>query len=463
MSFFGLDIAVSGLRAQQLAMNVTAQNITNAGAEGYHRQEAVTTAGTPLVGALTLANGSAAQLGTGTLIKTIRRLQSDFIDNQVRSENQLSGSWSYKQNALSQVESILAEPGDNGLATSFDAFWNSWNDLATSPESSSSKIATVEEGASLAQRINTLCGNLRDLQNQADSNVMTNANEINRLATEIAHLNEQIGKAAGDTTNQPCDLLDKRDVLLKELSHIINYQTNNTAGADLVISIGGKALVQGDMVSEVGITEGANGWSQLSWTDDGTTVSITGGEILGQIEARDDLIGGYINTLNNITSKLIDEVNKLYSSGTTPSGSPAGNFFIGSDASSIAVDANLVATPTNLTASYTGDSGSNKLAQDIAALANKGVMANGESIYGAYTSLVSQIGADSEEAQSRADLHALSLDELSTQTEAVSGVSLDEEMSNMVKFQQAYNATARIFTTIDEMMDTLVSMGKVGR
>ncbi|MEN6521542.1 MAG: flagellar hook-associated protein FlgK [Armatimonadota bacterium] len=463
MSFFGLDIAVSGLNAQQLAMNVTAHNITNAGTEGYHRQEAVTTAGTPLVGALTLANGSAAQLGTGTLVRTIRRLQSEFIDNQIRSEEQLSGSWNYKQNALSQVESFLAEPGDSGLSTSFDEFWNSWNDLATSPESSSSKIAVVEEGSSLALMINNLCGNLRDLQYQADSDIALNTNEVNRIANEISHLNEQIGKAAGDTTNQPCDLLDKRDALLKELSHIINFQTNNATGADLVISIGGKALVQGDNVTEVSITESANGWSQLTWSDDGADVLITGGEIQGQIETRDDLIGSYIDTLNNITSTLVTEVNKLYSTGTTSSGNPAGNFFTGSDASSISVNSGLITTPTNLTASYTGDTGSNKLAQDIAALADKDVMANGESIYESYTSLVSQIGGNSEEAQSRAELHALSLDELNTQSESVSGVSLDEEMSDMVKFQQAYNAIARVFTTVDEMLDTIISMGKVGR
>lgn len=464
MSFLGLDIAVSGLRAQQIAMNVTAHNIANAGTEGYHRQQAVTTAGTPLSGALTLVNGSPAQLGTGTMVQSIRRLQSTYIDGQVRNEQQLLGSWSYRNTSLSQVESIFAEPGDYGLATAFDEFWDSWQELSVSTQSNSAKISVVQNGVAVSQRINNLYGGLRSIQNQADDDLVANADEVNRLATELAHLNEQIGIAAANTTNQPSDLLDKRDTLLNELSQIIKIQTNNTTGSNLIVSIGGKVLVQNNKVTEISITEDANGWSQLSWSDDGSTVSVTGGEILGQMEVRDNLIGDYIDKLNTIASKLVEEVNALYSSGTTASGNPAGNFFIpGSDASSIAVNPDLIATPSDVATSYTGNSGANDLALAIAELKDKDVMTGNESIYEAYTSLVSKLGADTAEAESRTTLHTLSLQQLDTQSESVAGVSLDEEMSNMVRFQQSYNAVARLFTTIDEMLATLMSMGTVGR
>jgi flagellar hook-associated protein 1 FlgK len=160
----------------------------------------------------------------------------------------------------------------------------------------------------------------------------------------------------------------------------------------------------------------------------------------------------------------VSEVNAVYSTGICPDGTPAGNFFVpGANASNIYVEPGLVSAPINLATSTNGNPGENDLALAIAALASKKVI-SGQTISDAFVTLVARIGADSREAGSRADTHTLTMQQLQIQRESVSGVSLDEEMTNMVKFQQSYNAAARVFTAIDEMIETVISsMGAGGR
>ena len=464
MSFFGLNIAVSGLRAQQIAMNVTAHNIANAGVEGYHRQEAVLVAGNPLLGAFTSSGNGSAELGTGVLIHSIRRMQSSYVDNQIRSTYNWLGSWTYKNDTLQQVESVLSEPGEFGLSASFDKFWSAWQELSVPPQSHSAKISVVQTGVALSHKIRNLYTDLRGIQARADQDLVENADQINRIAHDIAKLNEQI-RVSSASGNSASDLLDQRDILLDQLSNIVKIQTNNTTNPELIVSIGGKALVQGDKVVEITVTEDAHGWSELCWSDDGSKVLVTGGQIAGQIDVRDNIIGFYIERLNTIVTKFVDAVNELHSSGITFDGEPAGDFFVsGSDASNIMVNPDLVDMPTRVATSTSGNPGANDIAIAIAALKDEKIMGGDESISSAYRSLVSRIGSDAREARSRAETHHLSLQQLKTQRESVSGVSLDEEMANMVKFQQSYNAAARIFTAIDEMLETVVSrMGVVGR
>lgn len=464
MSFFGLNIAVSGLRAQQAAMNVTAHNIANAGVEGYHRQEAVFIAGNPLLGSFTSSENGMAKLGTGVLIHSIRRMQSTYVDSQIRTSHNWLGSWSYKNDSLQQVESMLAEPGEFGLSASFDKFWSSWQELSVPPQSHSAKISVVQTSAALSLKIKNLYGDLRNIQSRADQDIVDNMGQINRIAHDIAKLNEQI-RVSSESGTPPSDLLDQRDVLLDNLSAIVKIQTNGTGNPELIVSIGGKALIQGDRVNEIIVTEDANGWSELRWSDDGSKVLVTGGQIAGQIDVRDSIIGVYIERLNTIVSKFVDVVNEIHSTGTTSDGEPATDFFVsGSDASNIAVNPDLVAMPAKVATSTSGNPGANDIAIAIAALKDEKVLEGSESISAAYRSLVSRIGSDAREAKSRTETHLLSLQQLKMQRESVSGVSLDEEMSNMVKFQQSYNAAARIFTAIDEMIETVVSrMGVVGR
>jgi len=453
MSFLGLDIALSGLRAQQYAMDVTAHNIANAGTAGYHRQVAVLVSGN---GASASAGEIYGQLGTGVIIQGVRRMQSEYIGDQVRTATQWLGMWNSKNEALTQVESIFSEPGDSGLAATMDQFWNSWQDLSTSPADTVARISVVENGVALSDRIRGLYRDLRGLQATTDRDIVDNTTQVNRLAHEIAALNNDISEAKG-TGGEPNDLMDRRDLLLNELANIADIQTNGDNASELIVAINGKVLIQGNKVTEVAVTQDADGWSRIIWSNDGSPVEISGGEIAGQIQVRDDLIEGYIQSLDTIARTIVDRVNALHSTGVTSDGQPAGNFFTAnSGAADMSVESTIASDPSGVATSTTGQSGDNSLARAIAAVADEKLI-GGETIGSAYSGLIARLGANTRAAGSSVDLHTASLQQLKTQGESLSGVSLDEEMLNMVKFQQAYNAAARVITVLNDMLDTLMN------
>jgi len=463
MGFFGLQVGFSALRAQQYAMDVTSHNIANANTEGYRRQQPVFIPGNPLLGAFTLNGIGIPQLGTGVLVQTVRRMQSDYIEGQIRMGAQELGTWSARNQALQQVETMLSELSDNSLSNLMDEFWNSWQELAASPESFPARLAVVEAASSLSDRIRTLYHDLRSLQRETDQTIISEVKRVNQIAHEIASLNEQITRSLAGGY-QPNDLLDRRDMLIEELSQIARIQVHGAGGADCIISIGGKALVQGNMVTELSTVEGPNGWSQIAWTDNSSPATIPGGELKGLLDIRDTVLEGYILKLNDLTQTLVSNVNAVHNTGYDLNGNNAGDFFVpGSDASNIAVDPTILASPSLVAASGNGAPGDNTCARTMADLRNVPLL-NGQTIDSAYGTFVALIGSDVREARTRAAVHELSLKQLKNQRESISGVSLDEEMVNMLKFQQAYNAAARIITVVDEMISTLINQtGIVGR
>ena len=460
MSFFGLDIAISALRAQQQAMSVTGHNIANAGTAGYHRQEAV------FVPSVTIRSSGVAgsgypQLGTGVLVQTVRRMQDNYIENQVRHQSQELGMWDFRNQSLQQVEAVLGEPGDLGLANSLDKFWNSWEELASTPESLTARISVVQAGVSLSERIKSLYNSFRGLQSTVDKALVDNTSEINRLAHEIADINKEI-TSGEDSSSQPNDLLDKRDQLVGQLSKLVPIQVSGSGGLNFMISIAGKNIIQGSQVVEVATGNGPSGWSSLVWSDDGTTVQVNSGEVAGQISIRDDVLGGYIDSLNTIAQTIVSRVNELHSTGVLPDGTAAGNFFTpGTNASNMSVDAALLGSPSGVAAGTAGTAGDNSLALAMSAIRNE-TLIGGQTIGQTYASLVATVGSQAREAVTQSEVRSLSLNQLETQAQSVSGVSLDEEMVNMVKFQQAYNAAARIVSVLNDMLDTLINRTGVG-
>lgn len=461
--FYDLSIATSALQANQYAIDVTGQNIANASTAGYHRQEAVFSASSPQRGKIIGGGIGNPVLGSGVLVESVQRSQTDFLDGQVRYVNQQYGNWDAINSNIQEVQSLIQEPDSTsdgtgtGISTLMNNFWNSWQNLSSLPTSSASRVNVEESGQTLAQGITTLHQNITSLQNEADKTIASKASDINETAKQIATLNQQIiSSIAGGY--QPNDLMDKRDRLVEGLSKDTNVTVYGTAGSEMIISIGGKALVQGDQVNEVKVTQDANGRSQISWSDDDSAVNITGGEIKGLMDARDTILGGYLDSLNEIASSIITQVNAVHSAGTTMSGAPAGDFFTGTDASNMAVNPDLISDPTKVAAAGDGTTGDNSIAKAIAAIKST-TDSNGQTINDIYNTFVSQIGADANQASNQVDAISASLIQLNTQRQSVSGVSMDEEMTNMVKFQQGYNAAARIFTTMNSMLDTLMSMG----
>ncbi len=460
MSYFSsINIAVSALRAQQYAMSVTGHNIANANTEGYRRQEPVFIAGDPLIAGAGIPTVGAPKVGTGVQVETVQRAQTDFIDGQIRSSTQSLGLWNSKNESLQQVESFLSEPSDSGLSSTLNEFWNAWEDLAATPESQAPRAAVVNSGTTLADQIKKLHSDLVDVQTQANDTINTSVDDINRISHEIAKINSQI-RSTSDGNFVTNDLLDRRDLLVEQLSQYAQIETHGDSGADMIVSIGGKALVQGDHAAELTTDIGTEGKTAVKWADDGSDVNFTGGSMNGLLDIRDNVVQGYITSLNSITQAIITNTNEIHSSGKGLDGR-VGDFFTGTDASNISVADDLIAKPSSVAASESGTSGDNTIAVQISNLRDSKVFGS-ETISDKYDAMVSSIASDADEAKLRSGTQDLSLKQLKTQRESVAGVSLDEEMANMIKFQQAYNASARILTTINEMIDTVVNRMGVG-
>lgn len=455
-SFSGLSIALSALRAQQYAMDTTGHNIANANTEGYRRQEPVFVANHPLTGSFT-TTGVGSQIGTGVEVATIRRTQTDFMDTQIRMENQWLGMWSSRSEALQQIEPLLSEPGDSGLSAALDRFWNSWQDLAASPESLPARIAVVESGVALSDRIRNLHYDLYKVQEDADRAIAGKSNEINWLAQEIASLNAQTIKAENGQY-QPNDLMDRRDLLVEQLARITRIEVHGSGGSNMIISVGGRVLVQGNYAAKTSVGVGPTGWSQIVWSEDNSPLPVNGGELKGLTDVRDTLAAGYMASLDTITQAIVARVNAIHVTGFDMNGNPAGDFFTaGTGASNVTVNSALLAAPSGVAASgAAGEPGNNSVANAMAGVRGEALV-GGQTARTAYTALVTQIGSHARESAMRTSLHEVSLKQRKMQRESIAGVSIDEEMANMMKFQQAYNAAARIFTVMNEMLDTIIN------
>jgi len=428
----GLQTALSGLLAEQDALNVTGNNIANANTEGYSRERAVLEPNPPLdIPAISTLTGQVAQLGTGVDVGTITRIRNIYLDAQYRTQNSALNAAMAQAEELTQAQSAFNEPSSSGLASQLSNFWTAWNNLASSPTSEAAKEAVVSAGEQLATTFNELSGQLSTIASQATEqyNALTGpAGEVAGYANQIAQLNGQI-KQAEEAGQKPNEMLDRRDLLLDKLSSLAQVTVTEQPDHTVTVSFGdaAKPLVEGTTVNwPQALTEAAGG--QL-----GALLGLTGPKgALTTIQAG----------LNSVAETLANTVN-------APLATP---FFSGATAATLTV----AVKASEVQASGTKNPGGNEVAQAIAAL--RGGAAEQD-----YAALVQQVGADVKTAQGDAANLQTTVTAINNQRQAVSGVSLDEEMTNLISFQRGYQASARTLTAMDEMLETLIEhTGRAG-
>lgn len=435
-AFFGLQTSLRGLLTQQQAIDVSGHNIANANTSGYTRQEAVLEPTRPyIIPANSVNNGSGAQLGSGVDITAIRRIRDQFLDLQFRAQQMNLGDATARTNSLDQVEGAFAEPTDDGLAAQLSRFWDAWSDVANAPENAGARSALVTTAQTLTSSFRTISDQLTTVAQQAQDeyDAITSATgDITNMASELAGLNRAIGDAVF-RGQQPNDLMDRRDQLIDRLSQLAQVSVTDTGNSRYRIDFGGVTLV--DPSTPAGFT-----WPQ--------TLSRTPGGKLGALADLASATGPaltYRTQLDAVAADLVGRVNALHTS--TP-------FFDtrGTTAATIAV---LATTATVQTGSGRA-SGENDVAQAIARL-------RGGTTDQLYQALVARIGTEAQaavRAQSTAESLVTSIDD---RRQSVAGVSLDEEMTNLIRFQRGYQASARTMTTMDEMLETLITRtGRVG-
>lgn len=456
-TFSGMSLASSGLAAQQAAMNVLGQNIANAANPAYSRQRVVMSSRYLSVG----TNGTEPPgfLGSGVDITSIQRMQNGFVGSQILASNQDLGNSQTGKETLDQIVGLVGEPSDTGISTSLNKFWNAWQDLSTGADSVSSRNALISASKSVTTSLNSLYTKISSLRTQQDQTIRADVDTVNSLATQLAAVNKEIQQAVG-AGSAPNDLLDKRDSLLSQLSGLTNVQIHGDGGTNDVISIGGHVLVQGDRAEKLTTGTDVGGHATVLWSEDSSPANITNGEIGGALNLSNNIIPGYLTQLDAVAKGLMTSVNTLHKAGFALDGSPGLDFFTGTGAADIKVNDAISANPSLIAAaSATGAPGDGSMALAIAKLKNTAVVGTA-TINEAYSSFVSKNATDASDFSNQVTVQTKIQQQLSAQQQSVSGVNIDEEMADMVKYQQAYNASARVLTTMNSMINTL--MGQMG-
>lgn len=454
-----LNVARGALLTQQRAIDVTGHNIANVNTPGYSRQRVNMQTNTPIP-------FSPGQMGTGVNAVEIQRIYDSFLGVQISNENQNLGRWEAHKDSIEKVEMILDETSGYGLNQAMSEFWNAWQDLANNPSGHTERTSLKTKSETLANTFNKIYSDLQQIQRDTDVSIKGSIQEINLITDQIADLNQQISEieVTGQNAN---DLRDSRDLLLNELSSMIDITTSEGDNGKVTVLVGGgRPIVQGNSSWDLSTETNVSGLQDIVWLDgSGNSANITnnisGGKLKGWIEARDASIPGYLSRLDDLAATIISEVNTLHQGGFDLNSNPGEPFFTGTSASQIAVNPNIVNDVNLIAASGTaaGVPGDNSTAIAIANLQNALTMSGGAATFDDYyNSVVSDVGNDVQTASTNFDHQTSMVNHLNNYRESISGVSLDEEMINLIKFQHAYDAAAKLITTVDELLNTVINM-----
>jgi flagellar hook-associated protein 1 len=464
-----LQNAAQALIAHQQAIEVINHNVANANTPGYHRQEAMLAAGIPT--AYSVWQGiDSGEMGSGVSVETIRRLGLDFFDARYRNQSADASRWGVESQSLAQVEATLDETGKDGLTAKLDAFWSGWQSLSVDPSNTTLKADLLQKSNDLANSIQGRNAQLTQIRKDQNLEITARVDEINTTADEIAQLNTEIAQLHG-TNQQPNDLMDKRDVLLDRISQLTGARADAQPNGMVIVSIGGHALVSGSDTSKLSITQTAL-TATISWKDGGT-FNATSGELAGLLDLRDNVVKNFQSNLDQLAYTLVTEVNKIHTQ-VVPGGNPPTNtggldFFtplaaVGGSAGLIAVNP-AMNTLSNILGGTQAFPEDGEIAQQMSQLNQTAIAGLGNvSMNQYYTQKTAELGLFTKSAADFSASRSNVLKALSDQRESAQGVSLDEEAANLMKSQKAFEASSRMVTTMDSMLDKIInSMGLVGR
>ncbi len=552
-SFFGLNVALSGLYTAQRGLDVVNHNINNATTPNYSRQMSVQSA----LPAMSVYDGT-GMVGTGSQVTSVQRVHDEYLDFKYWSENTSYGEWNVKADQLQEIEGMLNEPSDSGFNKVMNDYFSAMQDLSKDPSSTAARKLVVGTGQTLTKYFNNAAVHLEKMQSDLNYSVKLKVDEINSLGSRIQQLNRQIYSAEADG-NSANDLRDQRTGLVDQLSKIINIQASEVVTGKLpngqeekhfVITISGKTFVDHFTMSKLAATqreqklnvnEDVGGLYDVKW-EDGNSIDIKGGELKGYLDMRDGNEGVnegngaspnykgvpyYIKRLNEFVRKFALAMNEGITERTDSTGtlvftktcaghadgygmqkpgqstSPTGIRFFTSLGWSDSQNANTELTSDEfIGAAGTVDEigslyqtltaknfcvGADLLHQEsgeynIAASGSAGQPEDASNLMtmidmrhnthlfveGApedyMKSLISTLGIDSQQSTQIIEIQENVTQQIENRRVSVSGVSLDEEMANMIKYQHAYNAAAKMISTFGEIYDTLVNrVGMAGR
>lgn len=447
-----LEIGRRSLSTSQYGLGITSHNISNAGTPGYSRQR------------LNVAPSASEKtpygyLGTGISIQSIQRLRSGYIDQQIYTVNQNMGRAGQRENILRLAESFLQEPSESGLGATMSQFFSAFQDLSLHPEESANRNAVVQKASLMVGTFRRITDSIDSLKKDVLKEAESKVDRINALVTSIAGLDQTIMSASASGSS-PNDVRDQRDLQVAELSKLADIRVMEGVNGSVNVSVAGNMILSGGNFSS--ITASMNGADmELHVSGIPQKLNVTGGELGALMTLQNTTLNDYVSKLDEVASAIITNVNSVhrtgYGLGTPP---PTGlDFFTGTDARSIGVNTLVSENINNVATSGNGSPGDNTIAIQIANIQNALVLnGNTNSVSQFYNGFVSSIGTDIQSAATENSSTQLVMEQLTTQQNSVSGVSIDEEMTNLIKYQHGFDAAARVINTVNDMFKTIINM-----
>lgn len=503
--FGTLGTANSGMNTQQTALETSSHNIANANTPGYSRQRAEMETNQPY------NYTGIGQIGTGSKVSSITRASDQFVLANIRKENSVYNQYQQKADVLGQIESIFNEsPGQKALSDDLAAYFDAWSQLANNPESNTAKLIVVENGNNLAENINRTAKQLETLHNDTVSVLEKNVLDFNSKLEELHEINQQIFKASADG-GVPNDLLDRRDMLLEDLSGFGNLDTTFDEYGRVSVKMGGETILAPGEIRTISVVVGTNENGQPLVSEGGNLtnekVPLTNGETypVGQllisnpkdtpttfqpIEVESGAAKGLQEGLAEINARteefnvfvynLATSVNMIHSDNGGV-GDPGIDFFTfdkDNSAKSIKVNESIKKDPSLVsTGKSDGGVGDGSKALAISNLKNarfgypdadlKGhydpvTMSfkdepGGSTLLGSYIDIVTKNGIAKQQADNRVNTQEFLLFQLEDRKYSVSGVNINEEITDVMRFQRAFQANAKVISVVSDLLDTLIN------
>ncbi|WP_320178434.1 flagellar hook-associated protein FlgK [Roseovarius pacificus] len=311
--FSTLDIGRAGLQVAQIQLDVTAHNIASVNKEGFSRQRASITTNDPLYRPY-------GAIGRGPKVQDISRLRESFLDEVIREKFQDLGYVDTRSRFFSRIEDLFQEPGDTGFSQNLDNYFDAMSDFASNVEDLPVRVSLLSEADSLTTQINTLAQRIASLRTNANEEVRGLVPEINSLSSRIAELNRRIrdSELSGHQAN---DLRDDRDMLLDDLSGLVNITYRERTDGQVDILLGGDSLVRGDDIRELeavpdpSLDPVRGDLLRVQWVDTGIAANVTGGELGGSLDIRDQVLVELDSKIDTLASSLIYETNRVHAQG----------------------------------------------------------------------------------------------------------------------------------------------------
>jgi flagellar hook-associated protein 1 len=463
--FSTFNTANSGLRAAQRALDATSQNVVNANTPGYSRQRVLAeSVGAPVASSLHTASQSSV-LG-GVTIVDVSRIRDAFLEATRAAAGGRQQAITAQTDVLTSAQLLLAEPGDSGLQSTLDSFYASWHDLANKPGDTAAGSVVIQRGEAVGAQLRAVSNGLATQWTTSRTTLADLVARINQSSSDLAKLNDSI--TSGQQTGKPVnELLDTRDTLVRKLADLTGAGASVDQQGRLSVSINGITIVAGNKWDPVTMSGAADisaaTTAPITLQVGSFTVPVQSGSAAGLLAALRTDLPTLSDQVDTVATRLIAAVNQVYGTGFAPDGSTGNTFFSGTDAKTIGVVPTSGTTLATAAAAGTLDGSVarqvGELSDDLTAQTVLGTP--GPSV--GWRELTTSLGVQVQSLKTAQSVQDSVVAAAEDAVQSDAGVNLDEEMTNMMLFQRSFQASARVISAADEMLDTLINRtGRVG-